>query len=33
MKALLQAARLNFFELKNYEKAEEYFTRAEGVCG
>ena len=26
-KSLLQAARLNFFELKNYEKAEKYFTR------
>jgi hypothetical protein len=25
-KALLSAARLNFFELKNYEKAEQYFT-------
>jgi tetratricopeptide (TPR) repeat protein len=26
-KALLNAARLNFFELKNYEKSEKYFTR------
>lgn len=26
-KSLLQAARLNFFELKNYTKAEKYFTR------
>jgi tetratricopeptide (TPR) repeat protein len=26
-KALLNAARLNFFELKNYEKAEKYFTK------
>jgi hypothetical protein len=26
-KALLSAARLNFFELKNYEKAEKYFTK------
>ncbi|HUP11895.1 MAG TPA: tetratricopeptide repeat protein, partial [Niastella sp.] len=26
-KSLLSAARLNFFELKNYEKAEKYFTR------
>jgi TolA-binding protein len=26
-KSLLQAARLNFFDLKNYEKAEQYFTR------
>jgi len=26
-KSLLQAARINFFDLKNYEKAEKYFTR------
>jgi len=26
-KALLNAARLNFFELKNYEKSEKYFTK------
>ncbi|MEJ7767586.1 MAG: tetratricopeptide repeat protein [Chitinophagaceae bacterium] len=26
-KSLLQAARLNFFEGKNYEKAEQYFTK------
>ncbi|MEO6915158.1 MAG: tetratricopeptide repeat protein [Chitinophagaceae bacterium] len=26
-KALLQAARLNFFDLKNYEKSEQYFTK------
>ncbi|HUR10817.1 MAG TPA: tetratricopeptide repeat protein [Flavitalea sp.] len=26
-RALLQASRLNFFDLKNYEKAEIYFTR------
>lgn len=26
-KSLLQAARLNFFEIKNYEKAEQYFTK------
>lgn len=26
-KSLLNAARLNFFDLKNYEKAEKYFTR------
>ena len=26
-KSLLHAARLNFFDLKNYEKAEKYFTR------
>lgn len=26
-KALLSAARLNFFDLKNYDKAEKYFTR------
>lgn len=26
-KSLLQAARINFFDLKNYEKAETYFTR------
>ncbi|WEK35178.1 MAG: tetratricopeptide repeat protein [Candidatus Pseudobacter hemicellulosilyticus] len=26
-KSLLLAARLNFFDLKNYEKAEKYFTR------
>jgi TolA-binding protein len=26
-KALLNAARLNFFDLKNYEKAEKYFTK------
>ena len=26
-KSLLQAARLNFFELKNYNKAERYFTK------
>ncbi len=26
-KSLLQAARMNFFDLKNYEKAEKYFAR------
>jgi len=26
-KSLLQAARINFFDLKNYEKAETYFTK------
>lgn len=26
-KSLLQAARINFFDLKNYEKSEKYFTR------
>jgi TolA-binding protein len=26
-KSLLQAARINFFDLKNYDKAEKYFTR------
>lgn len=26
-KSLLQAARLNFFEIKNYDKAEQYFTK------
>jgi TolA-binding protein len=26
-KSLLQAARINFFDLKNYEKAEKYFNR------
>jgi TolA-binding protein len=26
-KSLMQAARLNFFDLKNYEKAEKYFAR------
>jgi TolA-binding protein len=26
-KSLLQAARLNFFDLKNYDKAEKYFTK------
>ncbi len=26
-KSLLQAARLNYFDLKNYEKAEKYYTR------
>lgn len=26
-KSLLQAARINFFELKNYAKAEQYFTK------
>ena len=26
-RALLQAARINFFDLKNYQKAEQYFTR------
>ena len=26
-KSLLQAARINFFDLKNYEKAEKYYTR------
>jgi TolA-binding protein len=26
-KALLQAARLNFFDLKNYEKSEKYFSK------
>ena len=26
-RSLLQAARINFFDLKNYEKAEQYFTK------
>jgi TolA-binding protein len=32
-KALLNVARLNFFELKNYEKAEKYFTRLKEFAG
>jgi len=32
-KSLLQAARLNFFELKNYTKAEKYFTRLKDFAG
>jgi TolA-binding protein len=32
-KSLLQAARLNFFDLKNYEKAEKYFTKLKEFAG
>lgn len=32
-KSLLQAARLNFFDIKNYEKAEQYFTRLKEFAG
>jgi TolA-binding protein len=32
-KALLNAARLNFFELKNYEKAEKYFIKLKDFAG
>lgn len=32
-KSLLQAARLNFFELKDYTKAEKYFTRLKDFSG
>lgn len=32
-KSLLQAARINFFELKNYEKAEQYFTKLKEFAG
>jgi TolA-binding protein len=32
-KSLLQAARLNFFDLKNYEKAEKYFSKLKEFAG
>ncbi|HEX9510746.1 MAG TPA: tetratricopeptide repeat protein [Puia sp.] len=32
-KSLLQAARLNFFELKDYNKAEKYFTKLKDFAG
>lgn len=32
-KALLQAARLNFFEIKNYVKSEQYFTKLKEFAG
>lgn len=31
-KSILQAARINFFELKNYEEAEKYFTQLTSVA-
>ncbi|MEO5999819.1 MAG: tetratricopeptide repeat protein [Chitinophagaceae bacterium] len=32
-KSLLRVARLNFFEIKNYEKAEQYFTKLKEFAG
>lgn len=32
-KSLLQVARLHFFEIKNYEKAEQYFTKLKEFAG
>ncbi len=32
-KALLQASRINFFDLKNYEKAEQYFIKLKNFAG
>ncbi len=32
-KALLQAARLNFFDIKNYDKAEQYFIKLKEFAG